>query len=245
MGHHSGHAVANDTDATAEERVAQRVRDEILTLVLSDIQRPIHEISFHAGILERAAAGPSIEKVLLSETAQDIRHALFHVQALLGGIQAGERGGDTEASLNRCPYNLSWLLAVVVHATQPLVTARRVHLVAEAQGVADLVKCDRVRMIPALVALLVEAVRRTPAGERVRVLVTHDEAMHFTVQDGGVHLDGEQIAQFLAQPTSDRDTPHLLRVSEARRVIELHGGSLRMRPEPTGGMVLDAIVPSR
>ena len=115
---------------------------------------------------------------------------------------------------------------------------------ADVGDVGQRVRCDRGRMVLALAALVVEAVRQTPAGGCVRLSVTHAAGACFTVKTEGPRLDAEQVASLFAAPAQDQGAAPPFGMRTARRMVELHGGTLTACPDPSGGMLFRAALPA-
>lgn len=173
--------------------------------------------------------------VLLNRLVDDLR--------TLAHAEAGQLSLQLEA------VDLSALTAGVVGALKPQAESRTIDLSWEAIGVVPPIRADSERLRQVLLNLMGNALRHTPTGGIVSVLLTHRESN----VDGGmvdgvtirVRDDGEGIPAadldrifnrfYRGDPSRSRHTGGSgLGLAIARQLVEVHGGRIWAESPPPG-----------
>jgi two-component system OmpR family sensor kinase/two-component system sensor histidine kinase BaeS len=108
------------------------------------------------------------------------------------------------------------------------------------------VDVDPVRIGEVLANLLTNAIRHTPAGGSVRVVVEPDPAgVAVTVADTGPGIDPRDLAHVFDRFVKSADSGGAgLGLAIARSLVEAHGGSIAARSAPGEGTTMRFVLPS-
>jgi two-component system sensor histidine kinase HydH len=114
-----------------------------------------------------------------------------------------------------------------------------------AEGTVTGWSLDAGRLRQAVTNVVQNAVQASPAGGRVEVAVTGADALTIEVKDRGPGIPpGEERAIF--EPFHTRRAKGIgLGLAIARRMVELHGGTIVAGPRPGGGAVVTISVPRK
>lgn len=219
------------------------LRDVLLATAMDGLKNPLFGLSLNASVLDRLPVGTPEVVPRHHACVSEIREALTQIHLALSALRGIKHFDAGDFVMDVRPHSTSDLAAIAVGVIVPVSQTRGVRVTTQVRPSASRLACDRARMIQALTALLWNAVRRTPTGGAVRLVASDTGlSMHLTVHDGGALLDEEGVAEILAAAVDPAQAqgPAMFM---ARRVIELHGGSLRARPDDAGGMVFDASLP--
>lgn len=117
--------------------------------------------------------------------------------------------------------------------------ARRVNVRMEFDDDLPALRFDLQHMHAALLTLVTRALLATSESSQVELALRAENAgVQLTITDQGAPLREEQHATLFAMLTNERINKAQLELALARRIIELHGGSIRARAaEPAGTLV--------
>lgn len=227
-----------------------RLKEDILTNVSHELRTPVSSILTAATILseiQEASAGDDLRRfvgIIHDETE--------HLSELIDGmIQA------TEVSARvKCPEKRETGLKELCKRTMapllPLADEREVKLSLKIAG--KLLVCDPESLMLALREVVKNAILFSPRGESVTVQVLRRisgerSSVSFRVDDSGPGIpaeDRERVfdAFFQGGNLMTEKPPGVgLGLTTARRVIELHGGEIRLGKSPTGGTRVEFSIP--
>jgi K+-sensing histidine kinase KdpD len=235
----------NVAERIAELELSMRLRDEVLSMLAHDIRGPLFTVSLHTSLLDRLRPSAPECQTRLTQSLNEIQHAVSQVTVILSKLLEIDALGDGELWQEVVTQNTADMIEVAARVVEPLSRARGIHVVTRVRDGAGRLQCDRVQMVHVLVAMLAHAVRRAPLGGQAQLNATHTGMnVHVTAHDGGAPLTDVEAAQ-LFSPVADDDRAALpRRLLRARRVVETLGGSLDVRPDVVGGTILDVTLPA-
>lgn len=92
--------------------------------------------------------------------------------------------------------------------------------------------------------LIINAVQAMPDGGALKVAVTGDEtSLHFELQDTGCGIDADPIEQIFEPYYSTKETGIGLGLPLTKKLIEDHGGEIKVRSEPDQGTTFTVTLP--
>lgn len=138
-----------------------------------------------------------------------------------------------KVELRRQPVLLKEVLADALQATQPLLQTRSHHFRMTLPPQPLWILADRVRLAQVFINLLTNAAKYTDPGGRVEILAQLDqEQIVVRVKDSGIGMGTDllpRVFDLFAQGQGSEETGHKglgLGLPLARRLVELHGGSI-------------------
>ena len=229
--------------------VANRAKSDFLAKMSHELRTPLNSIIGFSEIIESEGVGPLTDKqkryvanVLLSG-----RNLLQLINDILdlSKVEAGRM------ELVPAAFDAAGALAEARDIVAPLAEKKGLTLEMSVPDGTPPVYADPGKFKQILFNLLSNAIKFTPRGGRVGVTVTSNPGqVEFAVSDTGVgvapqHLDlifreFEQVA--MAQDQQSQGTG--LGLPLTRKLVELHGGRIRVESEPGKGSVFRFTLPS-
>jgi signal transduction histidine kinase len=215
---------------TAE--IASRVKSEFLATMSHELRTPLNAVLGFSEMIREGASGPIDAKY--RGYAADIHASGEHLLALISDILDISKIESGRLELHDDRTSLSEIVARCVRLIAPRAEEAGLAIVERLQPDLPDASADEVRLKQALLNLLSNAVKFTPAGGHIKVSAqqTEDGALEIAVADDGIGMRPEEVPVAL-EPFRQLDS-RLSRPYEgtglglplAKRLIELHGGSL-------------------
>ncbi|WP_157592574.1 GAF domain-containing sensor histidine kinase [Solirubrobacter soli] len=221
-----------------ERKEVERIKDELLSVVGHELRTPLTSIRGSLGLLEAGVAGElpqeAREMVGIARDNTDRLVRLVNDTLDLERLQAGR------VDIEPRPVTPATLLATTARVVQPVADAADVELGWEADELELMADADRI--VQALVNLVANAVKFSPAGTCVRTSITRlgDRAL-VSVADKGRGIPPEQLEtifeRFRQVDASDaREKGGTgLGLSIARAIVEQHAGRIWAESTPGEG----------
>jgi signal transduction histidine kinase len=221
----------------SELREANRLKDEFLATLSHELRTPLNAILGWTRLLRVGALAPEERDRALEKVERNAQ-----VQArLVEDLLEVSRIASGKLRLELRPIDLASIVHAGVESIRPAADARQ--LVLETRGLDHplLTTGDPDRLQQVVWNLLSNAVKFTPAGGRISVsLARAGDTDTLTVADTGQGIDAAFLANVFdsfrqADASSTRQHGGLgLGLSIARRLVELHGGTIEASSEGPG-----------
>jgi signal transduction histidine kinase len=244
----------NDANTQLEDRVAQRTRalmqanrrlsaqwlrlqrangfkNEILGTVAHDLKNPLGVILGRTEMLtELIAAGSSRESV--TAQVEHIRDATRRLTSMVDHLISDAMADAFDISIRREPVDIAALVGEVADANQPLAVNKQQSIEVSAPA-SFVMMCDADRMREAIDNVISNAIKYSPIGGRISVLVDNDASNTvIRVADQGAGLSPEDLGRLFgrfqrlsAKPTAGESSTGL-GLSIVKRIIDMHGGEV-------------------
>lgn len=147
------------------------------------------------------------------------------------------------------PIVLTDLVHEAVRALAPGAAARGLQVAVEAPAFLPRAEVDADLIRQVVVNLLGNAVKYTPAGGHIRIVLAEEEAsVAVSVQDDGPGIPSEDIRRifrefYRAEGATQQTEGSGLGLSIARHIVQLHGGHIEARRLPQGGSEFRFLLP--
>lgn len=229
---------AIEAQRTANEQLAGvlAAQRRFLTDVSHQVATPLATIMTNLSILRRAARkGPAGEAVADSVAEAE------RMKRMLGRLRALAHA-DEDVPLRRELVDLAELTADVVRAYTAQAATSGVGLVTEV-GAHARIHADKDLLREAVANLVDNAVRVSPRGAQVRLRVDRGSAgPSIAVADDGPGIEEERLPR-LFERFQRSDSGSGLGLAIARRVVERHGGTIRVKTERGAGSTFTIELP--
>jgi len=228
--------LASAFDEMAESLQAlDRAKNEFLSHVSHELRTPLTSMQLSVvNLLDGTVGAPSeVQARALTRIRADVERLIRMVNELLD-IARIEAGGVT---LRKADVDLSQVARDCVERLDAMARQRGVTLAFEGNGPAGR-SCDAERLQQVILNLIDNAVKFTPSGGRVTVAV---QGGRIAVRDTGIGIPGEQLDKVfepfhqVPQPDGTKHAGAGLGLAIARKLVQLHGGTLRASSEPGRG----------
>jgi len=228
-------AVLRDISARqhAEDALRQAVqaRDDMMGIVSHDLRNPANAVKMLArSILEGDPTEP-VSAVL--ERVAIMRQAADQIDTLIQDLLDITRLENGRLAVQLATEGVASVVMESVDGLRPLAEAGGVTLSAELPTSPLYVRADRDRLVQLLSNVVGNAIKFTPTGGDVSLVVTErDEEVEFTIADTGEGIPGDQLPfvfdRFHQGDSQRRGSRHGagLGLPISRGIVEAHGGRM-------------------
>jgi signal transduction histidine kinase len=243
---------AHETLKRAKEsaEVANRIKSEFLANMSHELRTPLNAIIGFSESLQRGLFGELTAKQ--TEYVQDIHGAGQHLLGIINDVLDLSRIEAGKAVLIEEELDLNALAAAALRMVEP--RAREKRLALEVGGLESLpsVVGDGMRLQQVLLNLLSNAVKFTPEGGRVRLsgALEADGCVSIGVSDTGIGIAHDDIPkvvmpfELVESAFSRKYKGTGLGLPLAKRLMEMHGGTLAIDSKPGNGTVVTVLLPA-
>jgi PAS domain S-box-containing protein len=223
--------------AKADAEVANRLKDEFLATLSHELRTPLNAILGWSRILSMGAMEPEDVKQGLAVIDRNARVQVQIIEDLLdiSRIISGNMRLDVQR------VNVAEVINAAVTSVTPAAEAKGVHIQKVLDPLAGPVSGDPARLQQVVWNLLNNAVKFTPKGGRVQVLLERvNSHVEVTVIDSGIGIRPEflpHIFERFSQADSSTTRRHGglgLGLAIVKQLIELHGGTVRAKSPGEG-----------
>ena len=229
-------------------RDALRVKSEFMNNVTHELRTPLNSVIGFAGLLKDEVPGPLNAKQ--AQFAADILASGERLLALVEGILEMSRLDAAGAAPEREPVEIGAALEERVAVYRKAAEARGVTMRLEVAPDAGSAELDPEALRRMFDALLDNAIKFNREGGTVTVSTRHaNGALEIAVADTGIGIAREDLPRLFA-PLMQLDTGLArehggvgLGLALARRLAELHGGTIEVESEPGKGSTFTLRLP--
>lgn len=223
-------------DEAAKERAARaevdrmsHLKDEFLATLSHELRTPLSAIlGWSKALLLRRDDAAAVERGL-----QAIARNATAQARLIDDLLDMNRIVSGKVRLEVRPFDLAQVVEAAIEVVRPSLDAKGIHLHQRLDTLANMISGDPARLQQVAWNLLANAVKFTPRGGRIDVLLQRVEShIELVVRDTGIGIDAAFLPQVFdrfrqADASTTRSHGGLgLGLSIARQLVELHGGSI-------------------
>jgi signal transduction histidine kinase len=221
--------------ARVQAEAANQAKDEFLAMLGHELRNPLSAIASAVEVLNRVEAGSEVAASARSIAARQTRHLAHMMDDLLdvGRVISGK------VLLTRRALDLSIVVQRVLSTLEVTGEAQRHVLEFDLNPVW--VDADATRIEQVFGNLVTNALKYTPVGGRIHVSVrTEDDSAVLRVSDNGPGIPSTLLPRVFelfvqGERSLDRRTGGLgIGLTLARRLVELHGGTIEADSSPRG-----------
>ncbi len=233
----------------AEAESANKVKSEFLANMSHELRTPLNAILGFSEMMLGEVFGP-LGSDRYRSYASDIRNSGQHLLDVITDVLEMARLESGRVRLERSLFTVHEIVEEAIAQYRPIAYEKRVALVAEADP-ALLIEADRTALGKVLSHLLANALRFSPEGDRITVrLRAAGRALNLFVEDNGPGIAPAALSR-LGRPFEQVDTKLLdgmkgsgLGLAIVRSIVELHGGTLRIRSALGEGTIVMVHLPA-
>ncbi len=237
-------ALGVSTDVTAAYHAAL-AKDEFLSVISHELRTPLTSAVGWAWMLKEGELGPAETDKAVATVCRN----LDELKRLVAEVRVASHAATGRLALKRKPCDLAAAVRAAARSLAPAAEAKRLTVGVTAPALRGVADSARVRQIAWI--LLSNAVRHSPAGSSIGAHLgkAGNEAV-LTVSDSGPGLPPSmrsQVFDMARRPGEDqpaRTRGRGLGLAVARRLAELHGGSISLE-DGEGGASFTVRLPLR
>jgi signal transduction histidine kinase len=251
-----------DANTQLEDRVAQRTRalmqanrrlsaqwlrlqrangfkNEILGTVAHDLKNPLGVILGRTEMLKELISTGASEGGVVAQV-DHIRDATKRLTTMVDHLISYAMADAFDITIRREPVDVAALVKEVADANQPLaVNKQQAISVTAPSNIVTMCDTDRIR--EAIDNLISNAIKYSPIGGKIGVVVTHEGSdTIIRVNDEGAGLSPEDLGRLFgrfqrlsAKPTAGESSTGL-GLSIVKRIIDMHGGEVTAESDGPG-----------
>jgi signal transduction histidine kinase len=227
-------ALRERSQALEESRAAVGVRETILAVVSHDLRTPLSAIMHTVRLLGRAPSDERTQGRLdVIDRASKRMNRMISDLLDFASIDAGR------VSMDLRPHEVRDLVAETIEEGRSHAARKGIQLDVRIPSSLPAVVCDGQRIVQVLANLVGNAVKFTPHGGRVEVRAADEnDALVLSVEDTGPGIPEDELPRIFEPFYRSRQAVEEgkgLGLTIAKRIVELHGGTLRAENRPGGG----------
>lgn len=241
--------------ALRRANAAVEAKNTFLSNMSHDIRTPLNAVVGYTALAKKNLDEPDKLRGYLEQ----VEEASAQLQRLIGDVLELSRMEAGQKLHSEVPCDLTQVLHAVQSSVLDLAVAKNIQISQSCQGLQNRqVYADRHKLEQALIRLMSNAVKYTPAGGHIRLSViqsgepTRDYASYaFLVEDDGIGMDPEFLKHIFDPFERQRSTtlsgvPGMgLGLTIARSLVELMGGTLTVESEVDRGSRFTIALPLR
>ena len=224
----------------ARLRQANSFKSEILGTVAHDLKNPLGVILGRTEILKEMIAGAGALDENVKVQIAYIRDAANRLTGMVDDLVSDAMADALDITVRRESVDISVLVQEVAEANRPL-AARKQQTITVAAPANHIAMCDADRVREAIDNLVSNAVKYSPIGGAIDLLVgEEDGGILIQVSDQGAGLSPEDISRLFgrfqrlsAKPTAGESSTGL-GLSIVKRIVDLHGGRIAVESAGPG-----------
>ena len=231
------HEIAERRGAESALRLADRRKDEFLATLAHELRNPLAPLRNALDLLRLPALSPA----RLKQVTAMMERQLGQLVRLVDDLLDVSRISTGKLAVRRERIELHSIVGSAVETTRPLLEARNQSLTVEMPTEPVWIVADPTRLAQVLANLLNNAAKYSDPGKPIALRAsTTPESVAIAVTDEGIGIPTGMIDRvfemFTQVDTSlDRSTAGLgVGLSLARRLVELHGGTILAASDGVG-----------
>jgi len=222
------------TERKQFEQAQERLRKdqalaEMSALLAHEIRNPLGSLELFAGLLA--------ESNLDGESRQWIQHMQAGLRTLAATVN-NVLQFHSMAALERTPVDLGQLLVWAHDFLHPLAQQSHIVLGLQNRVCGTVLLGDRHRLEQVLLNLVLNSVRAMPGGGWIELgghVLPGDSAIEVVVADNGPGIPAEDLLHIFDPGFSRRANGPGLGLAVCRKIVDLHGGTIRVDSRPGQG----------
>src|SRR5262244_1945600 len=229
---------------------ANAFKNEVLGTVAHDLKNPLGVILGRTEMLSEMVGDAASSVDNIKAQVGHIRTAAHRVREIIDSLISDAMADALDITIRRESVDLVALLHDLVDANQPLAARKDQTIILTAPAKLDWL-CDQDRIREAIDNVLSNAIKYSSIGGRIEVAVEADDrSAVIRISDEGPGLSTQDLARLFgrfqrlsAKPTGG-ETSTGLGLSIAKRIVDLHGGTVAAETTAPSGTTFKITIPA-
>ncbi|HCM38493.1 MAG: hypothetical protein A2Z97_15575 [Bdellovibrionales bacterium GWB1_52_6] len=217
---------------------ATRSREEIVAIVSHDLQNPVSAIQLNVDFLKKTIRELGIQNKNISRVISAVEESLRQMKTLISDLLdfARNRAGNLQFEMEA--VDPTWLITQYLEIIKPLADKKEVELTLTVPSHLPELRCNPDRVKQVLSNLVGNAIKFTPKGGRISILLEElDRFVRFVISDTGPGIppeDMERIFEMYSEPKR-RASGAGLGLTIAKAIVEAQSGSIGVESQEGKG----------
>jgi signal transduction histidine kinase len=227
----------SEAQARKTAEIANHAKDEFIAVVSHELRSPLNAMLGWARILQ----SNKVEKVNLDQALETIIRNARTQSKLIEDLLDTARITSGKLRLEMKPVNLSRIIKSVIEISRPAAEAKEISIFEDLDPGIESIKGDPDRLQQIINNLFSNAIKFSQKGGEISVRLNRvDSLALITVKDTGIGIKPEFLPRIFDQftqsdPASTQRYGGLgIGLALARKLVELHGGTIRAESEGEG-----------
>jgi signal transduction histidine kinase len=235
----------NIESSLAQAEYRSQEKTEYISLASHDLRTPLTAIQMSAGMLQRY--GNKLTEDKKEKHLKRIQTAAQHMQQLLEDILTLSRTESGKLEFHPEPMNVVEFCEEVIDEVKSIASSQH-HLELTVYGENRMISLDSLVLRHILSNLLSNAIKYSPEGGIINLdVLQNDTEVKFSVRDRGIGLPLEyqnKLFQRFERADNVGKIPGTgLGLSIVKRLIDLHGGEIKVESEEGKGSIFTVTFP--
>jgi signal transduction histidine kinase/ActR/RegA family two-component response regulator len=247
----SNRALQEETEERRQAEVALRLadqrKDEFLATLAHELRNPLAPMTNAMTLLE----SPAADAALVKRAHSIIRRQLAQMVRLVDDLLDVARITSGKLAIRKQPVELAQVVQNAIDTARPVLEERQQTLTVELPKEAVVVQADGVRLAQVFANLLNNAAKYSDRGKEIMLAAAVDaSSVRVSVTDQGIGIAPENLTAIFEMFTQGHATQATqsglgVGLALARRLIELHGGTIWAESSGSGrGSVFTVELPT-
>lgn len=244
-------SITDIIEKNVQTESAERAKSEFLACVSHELRTPLNAVIGYSEMLKGEVFG-ALGHTKYSEYVDNIHTSGNHLLKMINDILEISRTEAGMVMLNRGSSSISQMIGECIAVFSSEAEQNGVEVRITLQEDIGMVWVDAIKLKQAITHIIANAIKFTPSGGVIHVHVNmDDDDLHIRVEDTGMGMSDEELTKamqgYFSQVDSGLDRRFEgmgLGLSFARKLVELHGGELRVDSIKNKGTTVDMSIPS-
>ena len=238
--------------AVANERLQEldRLKSDFVSNVSHELRTPLTAIKGAVDLVLREVTGPLTEKQIHYLTR--VRSNTQHLAGLINDLLDLSKIESGKIEVKSSRISLAGLVHEVVETLRPVAAEKQIALEATISAPSILVWADREKITQVMMNLIGNAIKFTPAHGKVTISASRNgtKNVRVSVTDTGPGIAPDEKRKIfdkfyqIAQAGEVKPKGTGLGLAICKALVELHGGTIWVESEPSGGSVFYFTLPA-
>ena len=233
-----------------EANQAIRERDRFLSMAAHELKTPVTSIVGYAQLLQRRTERGESASDRNTRIVQTLAQQTRRLQALVNSLFDLSRIQLGQLSLERTPVDVAKLVQEIVDVLQPTLMHHAITYTSTVSPETLIIEADALRLEQAILDLLQNAVKYTPEGGTIEVVVERrEEHVCISIRDPGIGIPTSALSHLFHRfyRADNVQQTHISGMGVGlyivKEIVTMHGGTVEVESLEGKGSIFRILLP--